>query len=230
MDSIKSRLFKYVFSFLVALLVMSRVIAQESMIPEINDTFLQKLIDTAKMYYPKVKTFDHRVIIADDDVKKAKLSWFDLLTFSYLYSPNQVTTLVNPNFLNGYQFGIFFNFASLLQKPHTIKQAKEQLAIAVLQKKEYDLNIEAEVKSRYFKYVQELTIKKLQLQVVLDAESMMKQLKYKFEKGEETFESYSKTLISYTQQKQSVIEAEGSVLIAKSALEEIIGKKLEAIK
>ncbi len=221
--------FKYLLMLFSTVLMSSSSMAQESMIPEVNPVFLQKLIDTAKVYYPRMKTFDHRVIIADDNVKKARLSWFDLFTFSFLYSPNQTTTLINPNFLNGYQLGIFFNFANLFQKPHTIKQAREDLAIAVLQKEEYNLNIEAEVKSRYYKYIQELTIRKLQLQVVLDAEGMMKQMKYKFEKGEETFESYSKVLISYTQQKQSAIEAEGAVLIAKSALEELIGKKLEAI-
>ena len=53
--------------------------------------------------------------------------------------------------------------------------------------------------------------------------------KYKFEKGEETLENYSKAIVALNAQKQNIISSEGNVLIAKSGLEEIIGKKLEDI-
>lgn len=202
--------------------------AQESMMPDVSYRFLNKLIDTAKKYYPKNKIFNHRVTIARDNVKKAQLSWFDLFTFSYSYSPTNTTTIITPS-LTGYQFGFYFNIGNLLYKPHNIKQAREELAIAKLDKEEYNLNIEAEVKNRYFVYIQQLTVLKIRTQSSQDAESVVKQIRYKFEKGEETFENYNRALISSSDQKKSVIDAEGAVLIAKSNLEEIVSKKLEEI-
>jgi outer membrane protein TolC len=202
--------------------------AQESMLPEVNAIFLQKLIDTAKARYPKMKTFDHRITIANDNFQKAKLSWFDVLSFSMSYSPTNTTTIVAPT-LSGYQLSLGFNLGSFIVKPHNIKQAKEEVIIAKLNREEYDLNIEADVKARYYKYVQVLTVLKLQTQMSLDVEAVLKQVKYKFEKGEENFENYTKALLNVSSAKQNIISTEGMVLVAKSTLEEIIGKKLEDI-
>lgn len=206
----------------------SFVQSQELLIQSVNNAYLQKLIDTAKVYYPKYKTFDHRINIASDNITKAKLSWFDLFTFSLSYSPSGATTITQPT-LTGYQIGLFFNVGNLIVKPHNVKQAKEEMAIAQLNKKEYDLNIEAEVKSRYYNYIKCQAALKIENESAIDIEAILKQAKYRFEKGEETLENYSKAIVAFNSQKQNIISAEGYVLIAKSALEEIIGKKLEDI-
>ncbi len=203
--------------------------SQESMLPEVSNSFLNKLIDTAKKYYPRVRSFDHRINISMDNIKKAQISWFDLFTFSYLYSPNNSSTIVNPSTLNGYQFGVFFNIGNLLTKPHNIKQAREELAITKLQQEEYMLNITAEVKSRYYRYIQFVTLLKIRTLAAIDAENLVKMMKYKFEKSEETFEDYNRAITSYNDRRQSIIQSESDVLTAKSFLEEMIGKKLEEI-
>ena len=64
---------------------------------------------------------------------------------------------------------------------------------------------------------------------VVDAEVIMKQLKYRFEKGEESFDNYNKVLVNYGDKRQAVIQTEAELLIAKSNLEELLGKKLEDI-
>jgi outer membrane protein TolC len=216
---------------LIALLwlLTTTVKSQDSMMPDVSNSFLNKLIDTAKKYYPRVRSFDHRLNISMDNIKKAQLAWFDLFTFSYLYSPNNSSTLVNPSTLNGYQFGIFFNISTLLTKPHNIKQAREELVITKLQQEEYILNITAEVKSRYYKYIQNVTLLRLRTMAAVDAENVMKQLKYKFEKSEETFEDYNRAVTSYNDRRQSIIQSEADVLVSKSFLEEMLGKKLEEI-
>ncbi len=214
---------------LAALFFISTIAsAQESLFKDIDTIFLRKLVDTAKAYYPKVKTFNHSVTIAEEGVKKAKSSWFDLFTFSYSYSPSNTTTIVSPT-LSGSQVGIYFNVGNLLLKPHNIKQAKEELEIIKLNKQEYNLSITAEVKARYYRYIQQVTVLNLQREAVLDLESLFKQAKYRFEKGEESLENYSKAIIQFNTQRQAILSAEGFVLIAKSSLEEIICKKLEDI-
>ncbi len=219
---------KYLSLFFSCFIITNAATSQESLMKEVDTFFLRKLIDTAKVYYPKMGTFSHRINIAQDNVQKQKLSWFDLFTFSLSYSPNGSTTLNQPT-LTGYQIGFFFNVGNLLVKPHYIKQAKEELAIAELNKQEYNLNIEAEVKSRYYRFIQQKAALRTESETALEVESVLKQIKYKFEKGEETLENYGKVIVEFNNKRQNVISAEGYLLIAKSALEEIIGKKLEDI-
>lgn len=204
--------------------------AQESMINSVSEKYIDLLIATAKTNYPRMKALGQRIDIAETNIKKTKLSWFDLFTFSFLYSPHNTTTLINPSFLNGYQVGMYVNVGSMLQKPSLVKQAKSELEIAKFEKEEYELNIEALIKQRYYIYVQNLAMLKLKASTVTDAEGTMKQLKYRFEKGEETFQNYNNVMMSYTDHLQTKIEAETALLIAKSSLEELLGKKLEEIK
>lgn len=200
-----------------------------SMLPEVSYPMLQKLVDTAIKYYPRIKVYEHKVNAATVNVKKAKLGWFDLFTFSFLYSPNNSTTLVNPSILNGYQVGAFFNLGSLLQKPSLIKQAKEELSSSQYERDEYYVNLTALVKERYFLYIQQVALLKLKLNAETDAQSNLEMTKHKFEKGEMTLDDYNKALSNYVDHNQAKIESEGSLLVAKASLEELVGKRLEDI-
>ena len=66
-------------------------------------------------------------------------------------------------------------------------------------------------------------------QVMLDAEAVLKQTKYRFEKGEETFENYNRSLMLIAENRQKITEAEAALLTAKSRLEELIGVTLESV-
>ncbi len=218
------------YTAIVFLLCIISAKSQQSMIDDVSYPMLEKMIAAAKTNYPAVKIYDHKINIAQNGIKKAKLSWFDIFSFSYLYNPKNNPSTVSPNYLTTYQVGFFVNIGSLLQKPAIIKQAKEELEIARLDSAQYQITLETMVKERYFVYVKQLTALKLRAQSVTDAESVAKEVKYKYEKGEETFENYNKALLVSAEQIQSKIEAEAFLLIAKSNLEELIGKKLEDIK
>ena len=204
--------------------------AQESMMTEISYPFLEKLIAAAKANYPKAKTFDSRVNIAKLAVQKARQDWFNILSFNYLYSPNNSTTLVNPTLLNGYQFGASTSVGNIVQKPGVIKAAREDYKIALLNQEEYNMNLETLVKQRYFAYIQQMTLLNWRTKSLGTTESALTEIKYKFGKGEETFDNYNRAMGSYSTAIQTKIEAEGAFLIAKSNLEEIIGAKLDSIK
>ncbi|MDR3679408.1 MAG: TolC family protein [Flavipsychrobacter sp.] len=205
---------------------------QESMMTEISLPFLDKLISTAKQNYPRVKTYDSKLTIAEYNIKKAKLDWFNIFTLSYLYSPGTANTVVGSTnlVLSGYQFGIYTSVGSILQKAPAVKVTREEYKIAQNDKAEYDLSIEAAVKQRYYVYIQQLTVLKIKSQTVADAESSVKLMKYKFEKGEETFDSYNKALMYFDTNLQIKIDGEAALLVAKSSLEELLGVKLEDVK
>ena len=220
---------KYLLSILFVCIVNVSA-AQQSMMANINYQFLDKLIATAKVNYPRVKKYDHKITEAKLGINKAKVAWFDGLTFAYTYASTASSTVPGNTATAGYQPGFFFNVGNLLSKPATIKIAKEELIIAQADKDEYDLTIDAVVKTRYFEYIEKLAILNLRTKSASEADNSLTQIRYKFENGIETFDNYSKVLVLYSVSSQNKIEAEGAVLIAKTALEEIIGTKLEDVK
>ncbi|WP_439505948.1 TolC family protein [Sediminibacterium sp.] len=206
-----------------------QVQAQESMIPELSYPFLEKLIFTAKQNYPLMKANLRRVNFANYNLQRAKLSWFDFFTLSAFYSPSTSVTLTNAT-LTGIQIGLFINFSNIIQKPTVIKQSREELAIAQLTADQYSITLETDVKNRYFRYMQTLSVLRVQNQNAIDIEALYKQIKFRYERGEETLENYTKLMVQNGDQKQKLIDAESAVLIAKNTLEELVGKKLEEIK
>lgn len=221
---------KYVFSLVAFFLFSGMVYAQESVMKEISPELLDKLIALAKTNYPRMKAYDSRIEVSNYTVKKAKLSYFEILSASYIYTPRNTSTTINPNFLNGYQFGFFFNVGALLAKPAGVKQAKAEVKVAQNEKDAYELSLVADVQQRYYQYIQRTIMVRLTSQGLLEVEGMMKEIRYKFEKGEETLDNYNKLLVMYNNQTQSKVAAETELLMAKSSLEELIGQKLESVK
>jgi outer membrane protein TolC len=203
---------------------------QESMMPDISYPYLEKLVAVAKVNYPHIKMLQDKALQAKTGISKAQMGWFNGLSFTYLYSPNNSSTLVNPSLFNGYQLGVYLNLGNLLVTGPTIKIARQELDIALDNQAEYYLNIEALVKERYFNYIRQLAILGVRSKNAEDIQSSVQQVKYKFEKGEETLDNYNKGLTFYANAIQVKIESEGQVLIAKSALEELLGEKLEEVK
>jgi len=217
--------------FFLCLLQVYASNAQESMLPDISYPYLEKLIAVAKINYPKMKMYDHKVIQAKSSIEKAQLGWFNILNFTYLYSPNNSSTaLVNPTLLDGYQFGVYLNVGTVLQNGPSVKMARQDYNIALDNQAEYNLNIEAQVKERYFNYIKQLAVLSIRTKNAEDIQSSLQQIKYKFEKGEESLDNYNKGLTFYANAVQIKIESEGQVLVAKSALEELLGEKLEDVK
>ena len=221
---------RYIFLLIPLLLSFGKARAQETLAQEISYEYLDKLVEIAKTNYPQVKMYDSRIEIGNLGVKKARLSYFDIISLSYLYNPNQTTSGINPNFLQGYQFGFFLNIGSILQKPTVVKQARAEVKVNEYEKQTFELNLVADVKKRYFTYIQHLTILRLKSEALLDIESALKDARYRFEKGETTVQNYNTALLMYTTQQQTKISSEADVYIAKASLEELLGQKLEDIK
>jgi hypothetical protein len=64
----------------------------------------------------------------------------------------------------------------------------------------------------------------------LDAQNSATLIKYKFERGETTLTEYNNSLDRLGVQNLTKIESEGTLLIAKASLEELLGVKLEEVK
>jgi len=208
-------------------------IAQVSIVPELSDSVLQKLVATAKLNYPKVRSYENRINIATNNISKAKADLYNAVTVSYVYQPG--TTTVNPvtpstSYFKGFQAGIFLNLGVLMSQPYLVKNSRQELLIAHNEQDEYLINLTTDVKKRYYLYIQHLAELKLQNTALQDAESSLKDMRYKFEKGEVTFSDYNKNQSDVNNHRLSVIQAEASLFTAKSDLEELVGTKLENVK
>lgn len=222
---------KVLLTIFLGLLFAIQVRAQHevSLNEEVSEVFLEKLIETAKTNYPKGKIYDARIEGANYAVKRMKLSYFDIFSFSYLFMPNNYAT-VSPLLQTSYQFGFFASIGSLIQKPAQIKQTKSEMKAVGLEKQVFELNLEADVRERYYTLIQKKVLLRIIGESLLDLESMVRLTRYKFEKGEETLESYNKALMAVSNQKMARAMTESEILIAKSALEELLGQKLENVK
>lgn len=215
-------------------MVSLRGMAQESIIHDLStDAYINKLVDTAMKNYPRMRSYQNRINIATGNISKARVSLLDALTVSYVYQPGTTTIdPVNPStsYFKGLQAGVFLNIGTLLAKPYQVRQAKQELLIARNDLDEYHITITTEVKKRYYLYVQRVAELKLQIRAMQDMENALKDIKHKFEKGEETFDAYNKVQIQYSEHQQTKVEAEANVFIAKADLEELLGTKLENVK
>lgn len=225
--------------FILVFLVTVAAKAQDSVVPDISYPFLDKLIASAKVHYPRVKNYNDRIELARINVSKAGISWFDIVTFSYIYQPNNTlnytipstsTSSINRYLFNGIQLGVSLNLGSLLTKPYNIKGAKQELQIAGDEQSEYLITLTADVKRKYFTYLLQQNLVKIQTQANLDVQAAAKQAKLKFQKGEITFEAYNAILLNSSLRIEQKLQAETGFFIAKSELEAVAGAKLEDIK
>ncbi|MGI4749807.1 MAG: TolC family protein [Janthinobacterium lividum] len=225
--------------FIILFLVTIAAQAQDSMISDISYPYLEKLITSAKSNYPRVKALKDRIDLAKIGVSKAGLSWFDFFTFSYIYQPNNTlnytvpsttSTTTNRFLFNGIQLGLSLNLGSLLLKPSNIKTAKTEVNIAGEEQNEYLITLTTDVKRRYFTYLLQQNLVKIQTQAYQDMQTSVKQTSYKFQKGEVPFETYNASLLSASTRAEQKLQAETNFFIAKSELEALIGAKLEDIK
>lgn len=216
---------------LIGILTSSVLVAQQniSYSGEVSEEYVQKLIEVARVNYPKGKIYDAKIEGANQNIKGMKLSYLDVLSFSYLFNPRNSLS-ISPIAQTSYQFGFFASIGALAQKPSQIKRSRSELKAVEYEKQVFDLNLEAEVRQRYYTYVQKKVLLRIMGESLLDLESMLKLCRHRFEKGEETLDNYNKALLAYSNQKTASVMTESEIWITKSALEEMLGQKLENIK
>jgi hypothetical protein len=77
--------------FLVPLFfILHTAKAQESLSKDISYEYLDKLIAVCKANYPKIKMYEARVAVTEYGIKKAKLSYFDILIFPTSTAPTTI--------------------------------------------------------------------------------------------------------------------------------------------
>ena len=119
---------------------------------------------------------------------------------------------------------------SFLQKPYLVKKAKADYKVAQLQSQDFDLFLENEVKRRYYNYLMTASQLKIRTETAQDNKNISETTRHKFEKGELSLDVYNASRILVSSSNNDKIQYEVNYLVAKDALEEIIGQKLTDVK
>ena len=230
----KSTLLLVFTCFIYVIFPSQKVVAQESILGEVSSLYLEKLVATAKANYPRVRSLSSEVNMAKSDLSAAKISWLDPFSFQYVTRSNNANVnsvdLTTADLLTGYQVGVNFNPGILFAKPAVIKRAKEQIKMAQANADEYLVQLEALVRTRYFLYLQYQKSLVPVNNAYLDAESNVKAIKVKYQRGEASFLDYNSASITFNENFQTKLQTEANYLNAKVALEELTVVKLEYIK
>ena len=208
------------------------VVAQESIIPEINYADIEKYITLAKKNYPRRKILEAQKESIKTGIPMAQVSYLDMFNANYFYRPEDKSVLdpINPYNVNGFQFSINFDLGNFLQKPFLVKKAKAEYKVAQLEAEEYNMQLEREVKTRYYDYIQQVSQLKINTQSAQDNKGVAENLRNKFERGEITIDAYNQSRVAVSASSSAKIQVEIAYLKAKDALEEIIGEKLAGVK
>jgi len=223
-------------TFLILAFLTIQASAQD-IISEVNYPLLEKYIAAAREYYPRRKALDARAEGAKTAIAVNNLSYLDIFNASYFYRPDKNPVLTTPGLadqnaysVNGFQFGATINIGTYLAKPAMGKRAKAEYRAARYEAQEYDITLGIEVKKRYYTYIQQISQMKINAQSVQDNKNVADNLKYKFEKGEISLDTYNQSRINLASAQTAKIQAEVTYLTAKDALEELVGRPLAEIK
>jgi outer membrane protein TolC len=219
---------------LISQVKISSVFAQQTLLNDVSNLYMEKLVAAAKENYPKVKNFDSQVKVAKSDLSAAKISWLDPFSFQYVARSNQANTnavnLTTSDILTGYQVGVSFNPSSFFSKPSTVNKAKEHVKIAEYEQSEYFLQLESMVKNRYVIFLRYQKALGSVNESYLNAQNSLNSIKSKYQRGEATFLEFNSASSSLNEAFQSKLQTEANYLSAKISLEELTVIPLENIK
>jgi outer membrane protein TolC len=183
-------------------------------------------------YYPRKAIFDANELKAKSDAQTTKASVFDIFNAAYIYRPDNKTTInaLNPYNINGFQFGVTVSLGSLLSKPSAIQSANATYTAAKAQSADYLISLKTEVRTRYYDYLLKKSNLLLRNQSSQELKVTLTDVKLKYERSQIPVDVYTTVKNTAFEADELLLNAEAGYLIAKNALEDLIGNKLENIK
>ena len=188
-----------------------------------------KLVSIAWENYPKNETFQHEIRKSQEKVKQARLGWAQPLSVQFYYGEPHINPNFESNFFPRYNLGLNVNIGQILQTPSKIRSAQQDLAISLNNINTQKHLIRAEVLRRYYNYQLKLELLKIHIQAQDDAYNAYLDITQKFKDGRATLETYTQAALSQNQAAEQKIKSEMEVKMAKVAVEELIGVRLEEV-
>lgn len=199
--------------------------------PSITDT-IEYLVKIAWDNNPMPQLYRSKKIQAEEELHQSKWSWLDALNFTYTFDPsgsNTNSSVQSTDKLQRFGVGISVNIGSLFRVPSVIRQSEEEVLVANANLLNHRLYIRTQVIQRYALYKQNIAMLRIRSEAVNDSQSTLMLVRYRYENGETTLETYNNALRVYTDNQERQAVSIGDLAFTKASLEEILGKRWEDI-
>ena len=198
--------------------------------------FGEKLVQLAWQNNPANQELIEKKKAAKYEVDLAKWSWLRTITASgnlneYTINPGKAQEQ-NPAFtpfFPRYNFGLSLSLGTIFLTPIETRVAKSNYQVADELINQQKLALRAEVLTRYQDYLMNQKLFDIQNEVTEDEYSEFLLMEQDFKVGEVTLDNYKESLNRYNAELIKRITLERDLKVAKIALEEMIGVKLEDI-
>ncbi|GAA0894030.1 hypothetical protein GCM10009122_37100 [Fulvivirga kasyanovii] len=197
-------------------------------------SFEEKLVRLAWQNNPANQILDYQTNISNIEVKQARWSWLD--DWRVQGNLNEFTINESADVGDRAQFFPKYNVTGMIRLsyfvdiPLEVKKKKQEVLIAKSNINQQKLAIRAEVLTRYQTYLMNRELLKIQTEIVEDLYASLSLAEQQFKNGEITLNAYNIQQDRYNNQRVKQINAQGDFNIAKIAVEEIIGMKLEDVQ
>ena len=189
--------------------------------------FGEALVILAWENYPENDAYRLEVLREEENITQAKWNWMNDIGASFNINEGNINSEATSQFFPRYNFRISFSIGTFVLTPSKVRQAKLSTNIAEENLDQQKLAIRREVLSRYYAYLYNIDLLKIRLQSYQDVHSSYTSATQSFRRGEISLDIYNRALIARDQAQEARLEAERGVLMAKLALEELLGMTLD---
>jgi len=181
---------------------------------------------------PVYKSSEKQNKINEYQLRAAKNTWLNLLSVNANFN-NQSALVQQPvpgtsGILPRYFFGVNIPLGTILSRT-SVKAAREQVQISKNNQTQIARNIEADIRTKYKRYMNYSELLAIQNQALTDEETAYLQAKEKFRNGEITIELYNTAQKTYNLELVKKIDLQLQQDLLRIEIERIIGTSLNAV-
>jgi outer membrane protein TolC len=198
------------------------------------DTAIERKLIELAMAGPAYRSSNHQLKINEQELKKAKNAWLNLLSLSYSVNdqtfnkspdPTGSNTFVYPR----YNFGVTIPLGIIFSQGSQIKTAREVVAYTKDQQAVLADNIKAAVLSKYREYREYNTLIVIQSELVNDVMANATQAEENFKNGNITVDIYLSVLKTKNEELAKSFNLKLQQELLKIEVERMIGVPLESV-
>ena len=230
---------KYLFLFVFLLISGKLSFAQDSIAANPDAGLKERIVQLALQNNKGLEVADHKVNIAEYELKQSKRWWLDEISLSFNANEFTVKRLQNKQDNNGvdarysyyplYNFGVNIPIGRVFTKSMSVKTAREQVEISKVMQDDQRQLLKAQALSAYQDFVQNKKLYALQLKTTEDIFNEFLQAKEQFKNDQISLDDYNQASSRYDAAIRSKVTAEHDYQLSKITFEHLIGISVEQL-
>ncbi len=218
--------------FLLALLTWGRVEAQVNtgIKKAVPDSVIEQRLVELALQGPDMQVTEHQGKVLEYQLKTARNTWTNLLTFSLNYNDQSFKqTQTNATYVYPkYFFGLNVPLGTILSRT-PVKTANEAIQIGMLNQETLKRKIKADVLTKYRQYKAQSELIAMETGMMNDVEAALTEAKDKFRKNDLSFEAYNVVQRNRNDEYAKIVNLKLQQEMIKLEIERMIGTNLESV-